>query len=245
MEGSNSVYKLITKIHFIEYLKHKLPLSPIKAFPAWSSWATISSLVQSAKSMFLISTKTLEVKWWFLIKWVWSASKEVAEVYRKKHSCLLLENACEPCKVPVSKRTLGLPKDWPRYPERRVHPFTLHSNPPPVLYCWKFIYLSSFHWIIIKPCGFARDQSMIAPVVSLSKSMASLDAVLHIQRKWPYAERKVHSSCWLEAGQYLGSDVCSAASPCLSGCLLSCIRERGCMPKSTAQTQMSTTATCC
>lgn len=127
MQSSNSVYKLITNIHFIEYLKHKLPLSPIKAFPSWSSWATISSLVQSAKSMFLISIKTLEVKWWFLIKLVWSASKDVAEVYGKKHSCLLLENVCEPCKVPGSERTLWLTDDGPRYPGTRAHPLTLHS----------------------------------------------------------------------------------------------------------------------
>lgn len=148
--------------------------------------------------MFLISIKTLEVKWCFLIKRVWSASKEVAEVYGKKHSCRLLENACEPCKVLGSKRTLWLADDWPCYPGRRVHPPTLHSNPPPawtlwVPYSWKLIYLSPFHWIIIKPLGSARDQSMIAPVVS--KSIASLDAVV------AYSDKA--TLCWKESPQQL------------------------------------------
>lgn len=58
----------------------------------------------------------------------------------------------------------------------------------------------------------------------------------------PYAERKVHSSCGLETGQCLGSDVCSAVSLCLSGRSLSCLRESGCIPKSTAQTRLSPTA---
>lgn len=196
MQGSNSVYKLITKIHFLEYLKHKLPLSSIKAFPAWSSWATISFLVQLAKSMFLISIKTVEVKWCFLIKQVGSASKEVAEVYGKKHSCLVLENVCEPCEVPGSKTTQWLTDDWPHYPGRGAHPFALHSNPPPAWnpYSWK---LSSFHWIIIKPLGFARDQSVIAPVVSISKSIALLDAVVTYSDKGMLCWKKSPQQLWI------------------------------------------------
>lgn len=176
--------------------------------------------------MLLISIKTLEVKWWFLIKQVWSASKEVAEAYGKKHPCLLLENACEACKVTDSQKTLWLADDWPCYPARSVHPLALHSNPPPawtlwVSYSWKLIYLSSFHWIIIKPLGFARDQSMIAPVVS--KSIASLDAAVAYSdkatlgckespqqlwirdramfRKW-YTQWSIHLSFWV-LGQLL------------------------------------------
>lgn len=199
-QGSNSVYKLITKIHFIQYLKHKLPLSPIKAFPARSSWATISPLVQLAKAGFLISIKTRGVKWEVLIKRVWSTSKEVAEVCGKKHSCQLLRNACEPRGVPGSERTLRLAGDCPHYPRQRVHPLTLRSNPPPastprVPYSRKLIYLGSFHWKTIKPLGFARDQSVIAPVVSVSKSIASLDAVAACSNK--------ASLCWKESPQQL------------------------------------------
>lgn len=193
VQGSNSVYKLITNIHFIQYLKHKLPLSPIKAFPAWSSWATISCLVQLAKSVFLISIKTWGVKWWFLIKWVWSVSKEVAEVYGKKHSCQFLQNMCEPgCE---GSRGSAMPTlIW------KAHPQTLCFNVPPawtlqVSYSPKLIYLSSFHWKIIKPLGFARDQRMIAPVVSVSKSIASLDSVT------TYSDKA--ALCWKESPQQL------------------------------------------
>lgn len=91
----------------------------------------MSSLVQSAKSMFLISIKTSGVKWWFLLKCVWSASKEVTEVYGKKHSCLLLEMHVSPVKALGSERTLWLAHEWPHYPGSWAHPLTLHSNPPP------------------------------------------------------------------------------------------------------------------
>lgn len=184
----------------MQYLKYKLPLSPIKAFPARSSWATISPLVQLAKAGFLISIKTRGVKWEVLIKRVWSTSKEVAEVCGKKHSCQLLQNACEPRGVPGSERTPRLAGDCPHYPRQRVHPLTLRSNPPPastprVPYSQKLIYLGSFHWKTIKPLGFARDQSVIAPVVSVSKSIASLDAVA------AYSDKA--ALCWKESPQQL------------------------------------------
>lgn len=138
-----------------------------------------------------------------------------------------------PVKALGSEKTLWLAHDWPHYPGSRVHPLTLHSNPPPA---WPLLscLLLKTHLSQLLPL----DNNQGPGICQGSKNDCSSCLKIYCFFRCCYClfrqsniMVKVHSSCGLETWQCLGSDVWGTASMWLSGHSLSYSRESGCTPR--------------